>query len=679
MRTMRVGRWGPCGPLLLGVVLAAIVPGSLTGQVANALEGDSWSERATVDAVAWPAAGNAPVVVVLVKLPAAPFLAVADTGELVLDVTIDAFAVGRGSGADASVLEAREVATVDLARHGAPLRAGVLTLRLGDLRLAPGDHRVDVAVVDRATGNQVTGQATVTVPAPDTALVPAFPKAVAPESLLPTDAASRRQSLDIAGTPFVPTLRAVVGGEQPVSILIAGRGLARREHEIGSEVLRVDGSIVLGARLLISSVRSGAPDALGQVLGLLHLPRMAPGDYRLRLGMIGEDGKLLSPTTLPFAVTPSAPDTLLAFRSSTAPDAEAERAVADDGSGLPLDEIKARYRTLLARLGEVPRDEIVRSVARFEAEAVGGQAEHRIPRLRRGQLAVLERLARQDVETLVPALLLHHDVCRAHKRDRRTYLMHHAITVVRTIADRYASRADSVAARLVSAQALASLGGHLQAAGQRSSLALFHEALRHVPNHAASLLGLAAFREKLGGPYDDVIGHLGRLVKAHPDDREARLRLAVNQLRFARQGPGLEAGRLRKQARGHLATLVESPINDWVFVLAAQELARTLSRRDGLSDAIGVLERASARMPEMQKLRLQLAFLYDRAQRPEAAQALLAEMRGQPMTADPARGRYNRWPRRALEVDREALVAGAQRRTARLMQLAGTPAGGGWR
>ncbi|MEM6454690.1 MAG: VWA domain-containing protein [Acidobacteriota bacterium] len=485
---------------------------------------------------------------------------------------------------------------------------------------------------------------------------------------------------EIAGTPFVPAIDAALQPGKPAPVVLLGYGLQGREGEIASLVLGPDGQMIASGRLAVTAAAEG--DGLDRALSVFHVPEgLAPGDgYQL---LVEAPGGVGLQHALSFRVDSQSPtDRLLAFRDPRAlpppPRASDPARRAPTVDTRVADGAASPYESLLARIDTADYGALLDELARLEVAAVTENPERLVPRLRRAQLRVADALADGEPEALVPILLLHHDLCLMHKRERRTHLMHHGLAMTRALAKRYVEAAGGVlGARKEAARALASLGGHLQAAGMRMGMRAFDAALVFDSDNEAALLGLAAFHEKHGGPYEHAVDALERLVAAHPESREGQLRLALNLLRLERDVD---------RARGHLSALHSGTIGDWIEILAAQELARLRAREGDLDGAIALMRHAVERAPDVQKLRIQLAYLLDRAQRSGESVALLRGVRapapaGPAADADPARSRYNQWPLRALVLDRQALQDGAVQRRGLLAaaaeRLAASGAGGG--
>lgn len=565
-------------------------------------------------------------------------------------------------------------AVVDSAAESVELTAGTSGVKLlGALALPPGAYTVRALARDGAGAELGVTVVEVEVPAQPVLIPPLVPELgdawiVAHGRRPDLDALALPSPFFVREQPFTPSARPVLDRGQALPVVLMGYGLAGHEAGIDAEVADTDGRVVTGTHLVISPAER-TPDGIDRTLGVLYLPALPAGDYVLRIaaeiagsphavtqGFAVSGGEEVS--RLLRIVAPQVPPPVVPAYDASALAAAAE--------AVPAQEVVEGYASILARLDTLDRDARIEALARFEIEAVGEDPESRIPRLRKSQLKVLRELAQRDRESLVPAIALHHDVCLAHRAGRQTRLMHHGIEMVREIAALYAPNGSSAGSRLVAAQALASLGGHIQAGGSRAGLPLYEAALEYDPDHAAALFGLAADPEKRGGPYDRAVRYLERLVAAHPGNREGRLRLAINRLRLGEETDSSVAAK----ARAELEALVEGAEADWIYILAAQELARARADGGDLAGAIAVLRKARARIPDAQKLGIQLAFLLDRAGRGPEALRVLAGLRADHTGIAPARGRYNQWPSQALMLDREALADGAERRRELLVEVA---------
>lgn len=264
-------------------------------------------------------------------------------------------------------------------------------------------------------------------------------------------------------------------------------------------------------------------------------------------------------------------------------------------------------------------------------------------------LGLVARLVRIERESLVPLLHQYELLYRERHRHRRYALATHSRILVFRLAATYV---ESGGSRSLAASALASLAGYLQEiAAMPEAQAVFEHALEYDAEDEATLLGLASIRETYGD-YPAAAELLKRLLAAHPENDEARLRRAVC---LRRLGSTREAARL---LGGSLAG--GDGVRDWVRAVAYQELAGLYLEQNRLDDAAALLGEAVERMPRVQRLYLQLASVFDLMDRPAAARDTLARL-------DPRSGRdadsprlvYSREPRAAVAAARDALAAAA--------------------
>lgn len=200
----------------------------------------------------------------------------------------------------------------------------------------------------------------------------------------------------------------------------------------------------------------------------------------------------------------------------------------------------------------------------------------------------------------------------------------------------------------------------LQKREQLSSAAThFAEALKHSDDDPKTLYAYGLGTE-LSGDLDAAAGALEGVVRAWPDHREARLRLASVLQRAGRAS----------QAREHLVVLQELPSVEgddeaWLILLAHQQRARleldgllaSPSERGNSRRARGVVEVIGAsarRFPGDPGLQLAHARALDLAGRLDEARALLNRLdRPSVPLTETVRSRYNEWP----EAEFESLLA----------------------
>lgn len=317
--------------------------------------------------------------------------------------------------------------------------------------------------------------------------------------------------------------------------------------------------------------------------------------------------------------------------------------------------LRARYVEALGLLADGDRQAAVESLGQLEREFVEPSMKLDEGPLWEVQGEVALDLSRRNPEVLVPILMLHHDASGLFQQQRVWHLARRSRLLAAALADSYADRARSEGSRVVAARTYASLGGYLhQIMSTRNCRCtpFYRRALDYDPKNEAALLGLATVFEKAGDPVA-AVAFLRKLVEVHPRNREAALRLAVNQLRSG----------FRKNAERGFEELTGIDGPEWVVAVAFQELARHYIDREDLQAALDVLQRGRERLPGNEPLALQYAYLLERDRQLNQAADVLAAFRTEPpRQAADARARYNHWPAATVDDVRRQLWQGAESR-----------------
>jgi VWFA-related protein len=466
----------------------------------------------------------------------------------------------------------------------------------------------------------------------------------------------------------------------PFDLARHGRSLERRGFKLFAPLLLPTGRYTLRAL-----VRNGSRGHFGVASRNLQVAKKAPA-LRVPPALVDPEWLLVRAERKDLAGEGAGPDPLELLRQATvkpepaAPEPAAPEAAppeparrqahpsatpvrtADGGAGSA-----AAYLKVLALFTERPWHEALDGLEAYELEAVGSDPENKAARLGRNELAAAKALVQSSPDALWPLLSAHHDLFFRHRKSHRAYLELQSRQLVRSLADLAESGSDD-AVRLAAAQALASIGSTLLYEGRAAGFELLERSLQLDPANEPAHLGLAAYYEKFGGPYERAVEWLDQLVLRRPDSREGRLRLAINLLRLA--GPAAASWpHAEEDARDHFERLVADPHDDWISSIAAQELARF--QRGEPAAAAALLEEALARRPEDAEIQIQLTYLYDRLGRAEKSKAL-AEKLGA-AGAEPSRakgpsprGRYNQWSSETLAEGRRDLHDGAASRIAAL-------------
>ncbi len=570
-----------------------------------------------------------------------------------------------------------EMFTVDVAALGESIWQGGLKFH-GGLRLAPGDYELRVLVRNFHSGAMGLRRAQVEIPGSP---ILAFPPPSSRDGWLPVESPLFREMTTpypfvAAGIPIDPAaLPVLVSGRVATGFLFPTDSSPDTSATAGRVEISPGGQASEGhlpqeteaQAVPLTAVAEGRiePSGDGSGSGLIfEVPEMAPGRYRARwvseglstpwapVAVVGaqtqERGLLWSDLRWmlrPGADAVVAPGTAAADRATAASDGSRETRQA---SGRAVKRLAARYRQALAGFDTVSPEDLRSGLYALESEILGRGDRKSLLRLRTAELSVAEDLAKRDPKALVPLILLHSQLSEQYRSRRIFSLVAHARAMVELLAELHAEVGGP--ARLT-ASVLAVQGSSLQRANLvAGSRRLFSRALEHDPDSASALLGLAASFEKYAD-YNRAIEYLERLVAARPDLDEATLRLAINQARVG----------WLPRARQGLETIVAKDQDDWVSVVALEELARTFLIGGDLERAVATLEPAVDEMPQRAGLRLLLAHLYDRQGRVGSALELASGVGVSAGTNSSARRHYDEWPRRAVVSDLEWLRTQAQK------------------
>lgn len=327
------------------------------------------------------------------------------------------------------------------------------------------------------------------------------------------------------------------------------------------------------------------------------------------------------------------------------------RPVAGQAKALKPAEVKVQYREILGTLANGDREVALVELVDFEREVVGDEdAWRQIEPFWKQKLAVIrDLLDSQPIELLRPVIMLHHDAYFEYLGLHRRYLANHSRVMATELAEIYAERAGTPEARLFSGSVLTSFGANLWSpASVGSSVDLFHRAYLVDPENRLAVVGLSVAYEKVGD-YDKAIEYLSRALLLDPVSAEVRLRLALCQLRSARE--------TSLQAMANLTALTGEGSPEWIRSIAYQELARAhlLAEREDLAEA--VLWEGVGVLPTDQQLLVELASLLDRQRRHVESNRLLAAIEADEWRQVSPRERYDVWEPQGMEEVRANLHA----------------------
>jgi len=174
---------------------------------------------------------------------------------------------------------------------------------------------------------------------------------------------------------------------------------------------------------------------------------------------------------------------------------------------------------------------------------------------------------------------------------------------------------------------------------------MLQSVLAEDPGNEAALLELASSAERRGA-HEAAIPYLQALLRAHPDHRDARFRLTLDQ---ALLGQAAEAEKgLRAVIQEKAQEEAQEETGGWRLALAYQELAR-MQLAQQLPGAVKTLREGLQRCPGDEKLTFLLAALLDHTGQRGESRQLLATFK--PQEGDgggAARRRYSGPPEEPL-------------------------------
>ena len=483
--------------------------------------------------------------------------------------------------------------------HEALLVGGVKFL--GHLQLPPGTYSLRLLVLRRQTQRFSLQTRTLEVPAwGDTrpVLLPPFFSERSERRILVEQAGALGGDPELSfpvlplGNSRVPLAGAPSPEAESAILHLAVWRLAQPPV---AEIQTAERSVVKSFQWRPGGVAASPSGKLDLLEAELPIAELGPGDYVVRVGS----------TSTPFSV---------------AGPAEADPGSAGPASGssraFPPGTLATAYLDSLRQLVRADRSAAEADLFELLRSAVTGDGGMDPERLSATLLAVALYLGASDAEGLVPLIELHDGLYRAYHRQGDYLLATHSRQVGARLLETYARRSGSEDARKIVASALVSRAGYLLQVGSNlAAQGVFEEALTHDPAHEAALLGLATIREAYGD-YQRTASLLQRLVPAWPGNDEAKLRLAIN---FRRLGSA-------KRAESLFRRMLEPEVEEWVGVLAHQELADFLVEDDRLREAAELLSAAVDRWPYVERFYIQQMLVLDLQHRPLAARKLLEDL-----------------------------------------------------
>ena len=615
-------------------------------------------------AVPFPQAGGKGRVAVILEMDGAEAME-GQTADL-LRLEICLYAVTSAPDGSSRVAGSRmDTVEIDLARLGADLERSGLKY-VGELQLAPGEYALRILVRNAATSEVGLRMLPLSVPdfgqSRNILLPPLVPD--------PAGAWLQARGAGIASPPLglsfeaLPSARPVFSPTQEISLRVAawklggvGKG---GDGDLQIEVRRPGGARVATFPLTITAREAFDGAGLELLTATVQLEGVEEGVYELGIasasrgsGSSGDETALTTPfvlleqggggqvwaaLTAPRRSRTAAADRAPAQSSSAAaPKARRTRKI-DAGP------VRDGYRAALRRLAEGDRDGARDAMMELQTKVLTGEKPATGDDLLEVELDLAAELARQDLESLVPVLTLHQVLYRDAVRKAGYLLSTHNRELIFRLVDLYAERSGSPEGKRRASRFLMGLAAEMVSTAPPSLRArVFQRILALDGQQEAALLCLAVDAERQGR-YADAVGYLERLPPSHT---ESRLRLAVN---LARLGKMQEARKLLRELSAPAAD-PGPPANPepWHLAVAWQEMARLQIAAGDLDGAEKTLREGLLRLPDDDKLALQLGLLRDLRRDPRGARDAVAGLGETPGAGGAARHRYNQLPLESLD------------------------------
>jgi tetratricopeptide (TPR) repeat protein len=598
-------------------------------------------------AIPLPGADGKARVAVLLEMDGAEAME-GQTGNLLrLEVCLYAVA-GAPDGSGRVVGSRMDTVEIDLARLGADLEKSGLKY-VGELQLAPGEYALRALVRNAATSEVGLRMLPLSVPEFGESQGILLPPLVAE----PAGAWLQARGAGLASPPpglsfeALPSARPVFSPSEEISLRVPAWKLGSiGGGQLQIEVRRPGGARVATFPLTIASREASGAAGLELVTGTVQLKGVEEGVYEL--GVASGEGGFSTPFVLLeqgsggqvwAALTPSRRSRTAA--NAGAPAQRPNTAAATKGKRtrkIDAGPVREGYRAALRRLAEGDRNGAREAMLELQTRVLTGERPAISDDLVEVELDVVAELARKDLESLVPILALHQVLYREAVRKAGYLLSTHNRELIFRLVDLYAERSGSPEGKRRAARFLMGLAAEMVWTAPPSLRArVFQQILAYDGRQEAAILCLAVDAERQGR-YADAAGFLERLGSSHT---EARLRLAVNLARLGKM----------QEARKHLRELSApaAKAEPWQLAVAWQEMARLQLAAGDLDGAEQTLREGLQRLPEDDKLALQLGLVRDLRKDPRGARDAVAGLGKTPGAGGAARHQYNQLPLEGLD------------------------------
>ncbi|HYG64265.1 MAG TPA: hypothetical protein VEL74_16935 [Thermoanaerobaculia bacterium] len=618
---------------------------------------------------------------VLVEVDGSALLDEQQTSPLHLEVSL--YAIGGAGNVQASLMETVEV---DLGRMEQEVQRGGIKF-VGELDLLPGDYSLRALVRNPATENIGLRVLSFTVPPFEagvrTVMAPMFSERSG--AWVPVRALASRNRpapLKALAGDDLPAARPILVLDRDMSFQVAAHQLADGT-DLRLELRRPSGQLAADFPLQILG-REPAGVAGIEILTATFKPHgIEPGEYDLRVVIPGAGSDFRSYATSAVVAEEEVGGRVWAEFSpgggggrdaaGEAAKQQAQRqAAAKPRKNVDTAPIEAAYRDALRLLATGDEKGARAAVSALETRLLIDEQTLTAVDLGRAQYAVARTLVQSQPESLIPVLLLHDELYRDYRNRNNSTLSIHARELVFALANLYTKQNNTPAARELAARFILGLAAEFADHAPRVLRSrTFRRALDYDPANETALLCLAIDAER-NTEYEAAKDFLGKLLKKNPKHIEAKIRLALNESRTNR----------RKEARRLFEEVVRDESSGaapvWVLAVAYQELSRLLLELGAHDDAERVLRAGLRRLPEDEKLSLQLSMLLDLRKDRRESRAVLEAVRPKstPRGFDSARRRYNEIPTELLEKERTGLQQSAIERLPSLAAAAAGAKGG---
>jgi Flp pilus assembly protein TadD len=610
-----------------------------------------------------PGTGARSRVAVLLEMDGSETVTGQATDLLRLEVCLYAITSPSEGGPGGRVAGSRmDTVEVDLSRLGPDLEKSGLKY-IGELDLPPGEYALRALVRNAATGEVGLRSIPVTIPdfsqrqgllLPPMLPEPAGAWLVARGSGL----AGLASSPPVFAMDSLPSARPILAPAVRTGLRIAAWKL---EGEVRVEVRRPGGARVAAFPLEISSREASAVPGLEILTASFEPQGIEEGVYEIRAVPAegrGDDAALLSTS---FVLLERGSDGQV-WAALTQPRSQAGAASATGGTTtqasrtppparrgkrtrrIDAGPVKAAYRQALAVLAGGDRDAARTAVAALETSVLTGEKPASSEDLLEVELDVAKEVARGEAEAMVPLLTIHQVIYRDAVRKQTFLLSTHDRELVFRLSALYAELSGTPEGRKKAARFLDGIAAEMiwtAPPGLRSRL--YQQILSFDPNDRTALLCMAVDAERQGR-YAEAVAGLERLDRILPGQPEVLLRLAVNLARIGKV----------QDARRVLTGIVENKgatrSEPWQAAVATQELVRILIAAGDLDAAETAAREGLRRLPDDDKLALQLGMIRDLRKDPRGAREAVAKVGIKTGgSGGAARNRYNRMPMEELD------------------------------